>query len=279
MKIHYREFKPSLALQPYVDNYWFQVFDGAANEVSPIQTCLPLGMSQIIIHVNRHDCFAFFDNEWKRLPDAFFVGIYKDAVTWKTSGYSVCFGINLKPESLMKLFKIPASTVFNSYTDINNFVSKKVAVLSEKMFDIQCPVLLTKLAEEFLFTQLRNMKEERNFVDEATKMIRQSKGKISIEDLSRHLYVSERKLQRGFKDYLGTSPKTYTRIIRFRNAYEYVQQARQKETISWADVSYHHGYADQAHLIRDFKEFTGTIPTNVIHSKGGFYQLSEELIY
>lgn len=279
MKIHYREFKPSLALQPYVDNYWFQVFDGASNEVSPVQRCLPLGMAQIIIHVNRHECMAFFDNQWKRLPDAFFVGIYKDAVTWKTSGYSVCFGISLKPESLMKLFKIPASTVFNAYTDINNFVSKKVASLSEKMFDIECPVTLTKLAEEFLITQLRNMKEDRNFVDEATRMIRHSKGNISIEELSKNLYISERKLQRGFKDLLGTGPKTYTRIIRFRNAFEHVQLAREKEEISWADISYHYGYADQAHMIRDFKEFTGTKPTNVIQNNAGFYQLTNELVY
>lgn len=273
MTITYKEFRPSAALQPYVDNYWFQVFNGEGNEESPIQKCLPLGAAQIIFHTNRHDCYAFFDGDWRKLPDAFFVGIYKDAVRWKTSGYSVCFGITLKPESLMHLFKIPASTLFNNYIDIDSFLGHKMNSLSERMFGVEDPLLLLQMSENFLLQRVRSVNAERSYLDEATKMIRQSKGTISIENLSRNLYVSERQLQRMFKDTLGTSPKTYTRIIRFRTAYEYLQQA-EKENLSLIDITYNCGYADQAHFIRDFKEFTGTVPTNVFEKETEFYQLS-----
>ncbi|WP_315815056.1 helix-turn-helix domain-containing protein [Paraflavitalea speifideaquila] len=80
-------------------------------------------------------------------------------------------------------------------------------------------------------------------------------------------------MQRSFRDTLGASPKTYTRIIRFRNAYRQVIQTAHKK-ISWAHLSLDHGYADQAHFIRDFKAFAGVSPSLIIEREGPFYQLS-----
>lgn len=273
MIISYREYKPSDMLLPYIENYFVQIFDGDSNEESPLQKCLPLGMAQIIVHTYRQDCVAYFNEEWLRLPDAFFVGIYKDAVTWKTRGYSVCFGITLKPESLMHLFKVPASTLFNNYTDISSFLNKRVANLAEQMYGINDPVKLIGLSEEFLLNRLKSVTAERSYVDEASRLIRHAKGNISIDTLCKKLYVSERQLQRSFKEMLGTSPKTYTRIIRFRNVYQQIKQT-ERNKISWTDISYDFGYADQAHFIRDFKEFTGAVPTLVTQDDSQFYQMS-----
>lgn len=276
MTIAYQEYQPSPHLLPYVENYWFQVFDGDSNEDSPLQTCLPLGMTQIIVHTECQQCYAFFDNDWQKLPDAFFVGIYKDAVTWKTKGYSVCFGITLKPESLMHLFKVPVSTLFNNYTDIDNFLNKKVNTLSQRLFGITDPTELIRISESFLTERLKSVNAERTYIDEATKMIRRAKGNISIEQLCKNLYVSERQLQRSFKDMYGTTPKTYTRIIRFRNAYQHVKLT-QKDKLSWADISYDYGYSDQAHFIRDFKEFTGIAPSYMFDDSRQYRQLSVAL--
>lgn len=273
MIISYQEFRPSPALQPYVENYWLQVFDGMATEESPQQVCLPLGMAQIIVHTHAQDCFGYFDNTWQRLPDAFFVGVYKDAVTWKTMGHSVCFGMNLKPECLLHLFQVPASVLFNDYTDISNFLNRKINTLAERMYGISDAAELIRISEAYLTSRLKHIAAERSYVTEATQLIRQAKGNISVEDLCRNLYVSERQLQRSFKDALGTGPKTYTRIIRFRNAYQHVKQAKH-EKVSWASISYDFGYSDQAHFIRDFKEFSGTVPSLLIEDDCQFYQLS-----
>ncbi len=280
MEISYQEFKPSLALQPYIESYWCRAFNGLSDEVSPLQRCLPLGMSQIIIHTSKHLCHAHINDEWEQLPNAFLVGVYREAVSWTATGPGICFGINLKPESMMHLFKIPVSGLFNNYTDLQSFLGKKVSVLIDKMYGVECPLTLIRLAEEFLMQQLRNIRAERNYIDEATRLIRQSKGNITIEELSKNLYISERQLQRVFKDTLGTSPKTYTRIIRFRNAFQYVQQSN-KDVLSWTDVSYNFGYADQAHFIRDFKEFTGISPASIGENRKQIYQFSNEptLIY
>ncbi|RYD57161.1 MAG: AraC family transcriptional regulator [Sphingobacteriales bacterium] len=274
MHIFQNEFLPSAALRPFVDCYWFQSFTGELCEESPVQRCVPLGMTELIVHVKGNTCYVFVDNEWKALPDAYMVGVYKDAVMWKTQGTSYLFGIRLKPESLIRLFKVPAAGVFNNYTDLDTFFGKKTD-LADRMMGITEVGLLIKIAEDFLYKQLCHLNSERNYVYEATNLIRKSKGDIRLEELSGQLYVSERQLQRGFKDCLGASPKTYIRIIRFRNAYEYVQQSG--NDLSWANVSYNFGYADQAHFIKDFKQFTGAVPTAIFQKAEEFPQMSREL--
>lgn len=273
MIISYQEFKPSPALQPYVENYWFQVFDGKTGEESPLQKCLPLGMTQIIIHTQYEECRAFINGEWQLLPEAFFVGLYKDAVTWKTNGYTVCFGLNITPESLVQLFNVPAAALFNDYTDVSNFLHARINTFAQQMMGITDPYRLVNILETYLLNRLKDIQAGRTYITEATKLIRRAKGNITIDELCKNLYVSERQLQRSFKDALGTSPKMYTRIIRFRNAYQQVHLSKTNK-ISWASLSYDFGYADQAHFIRDFKEFTGAIPTIVADDSCQFYQLS-----
>ena len=34
--------------------------------------------------------------------------------------------------------------------------------------------------------------------------------------------------------------------------------------MSWADIAAESGYADQAHLVREFRDFTGTTPTRFV---------------
>lgn len=57
---------------------------------------------------------------------------------------------------------------------------------------------------------------------------------------------------------LGLTPKTVARILRFEHAH---QLAVDDDPLSWAQISAVAGYADQAHLVRDWREFTGRSPT------------------
>jgi methylphosphotriester-DNA--protein-cysteine methyltransferase len=60
---------------------------------------------------------------------------------------------------------------------------------------------------------------------------------------------------------VGVSPKLYARIARFEAALE---SKALSTSDSWTDVAHHLGYFDQMHLIHDFKEFSGDIPTNLL---------------
>jgi AraC-like DNA-binding protein len=272
MKIRHYEFNPSEALQPFVDCYWYQEFDSTLHIDSPIQRCVPLGMTELIFHITRKDWVVLENENWVPMPDAIVVGVYKDGVIWKANSQCKAFGIRLKPEAMQQLFNIPAAQIVNTFTDIDTFFGKDMSSLTDKIYGQTLIPKLIDVAEQFLLSHLKRAGRFLWHVTEGTRLIRESKGDISLEELSTGLCISERQLQRCFKDSIGMGPKTYLRIIRFRNAYEYLQQ--NEGNFSWADVSYHFGYADQAHFIRDFKQFTGAVPSTMVSNNEQFLQMT-----
>jgi transcriptional regulator GlxA family with amidase domain len=72
---------------------------------------------------------------------------------------------------------------------------------------------------------------------------------------------SHRHLIARFRQQIGLSPKTAARLVRFDGVWRRLDQRRRP---SWAQIAGEAGYADQAHLVRDFREFTGTTPTDFV---------------
>ncbi len=72
---------------------------------------------------------------------------------------------------------------------------------------------------------------------------------------------TQKHLIQQFKKYVGLTPKVFHRILRFNNT---LNQIRNKEKLEWAKVAYDTGYSDQAHFIKEFKEFSGFNPEEFI---------------
>ena len=73
--------------------------------------------------------------------------------------------------------------------------------------------------------------------------------------------LSERSLQRIFKDHVGISPKKFADIMRLENS---IDLFRQGKTLT--DVCYESGYYDQPHFIKDFKRCSGMTPGDFLKS-------------
>jgi AraC-like DNA-binding protein len=94
-------------------------------------------------------------------------------------------------------------------------------------------------------------------IAEAWRRLVVTMGQTRIDLLAADLGWSRRHLTRQFRRELGLAPKTMARILRFEHAH---LLATVDDPPSWADVSNASGYADQAHLLRDWREFTGHSP-------------------
>jgi AraC-like DNA-binding protein len=70
--------------------------------------------------------------------------------------------------------------------------------------------------------------------------------------------LSVRSLQRLFAGYVGVGPKWV--ILRYR-IHEALERAESERDIDWAGLAADLGYADQAHLVRDFTATVGVPPT------------------
>lgn len=79
----------------------------------------------------------------------------------------------------------------------------------------------------------------------------------NLQDIIRELPVSERTLQRRFRNRLGTTPKMLVRIIRINSIWDAITAG---EKIDYHDLVFLGNYFDQTHMIKDFKSITGETP-------------------
>jgi AraC-like DNA-binding protein len=74
------------------------------------------------------------------------------------------------------------------------------------------------------------------------------------------LGVSIRQMERRFNAGVGLPPKLFCRMQRFVQVFRAIGTQPNK----WADTAVACGYYDQAHLIRDFKSFSGETPAALL---------------
>src|SRR4029453_13500039 len=83
---------------------------------------------------------------------------------------------------------------------------------------------------------------------------------MAVCDIAKELGVSPRHLHRRFLADVGVSPKRLERLARFARAW---RQAVMGPPVTWADLALASGYADQSHLVREFRTFGARPPAHL----------------
>ena len=91
-----------------------------------------------------------------------------------------------------------------------------------------------------------------------------SGGQVSVETLAREAHVSNRTLERIFKENVGIPPKEFLRIVRFQEVFKRLRNADTSEE-SLLRIAYELGYYDHAHLTNEFKKYAGILPSELSH--------------
>ena len=94
-------------------------------------------------------------------------------------------------------------------------------------------------------------------VAEVARLAESDRTVRRLGDLCERSGLGQRTLQRMFLQYAGVSPTWVIRRYRLLEAAEAVREGR---PVSWAEIAAALGYADQAHLTRDFRAAIGQTP-------------------
>ena len=103
-------------------------------------------------------------------------------------------------------------------------------------------------------------------VAEVARLAETSRSVRRLSDLCDQAGIGARSLQRMFLEYAGAPPTWVIRRYRLLEAAEAVRDGQQ---VSWAGVAAELGYADQAHLIRDFRAAIGQTPAAYARAQAG----------
>ena len=149
----------------------------------------------------------------------------------------------------------PANELFNLSLSLDEIFEKnKVEEVEEKLAISTTDNQRIKVVEQFLLSQLKNIETDKLII-QAVKLIYQSKGTIRVNELNEKLFISQSPLEKRFRKVVGTTAKKFASIVRFNSVLD-----NMSETKSLLEICYENNFFDQAHFIKDFKQFTGDTP-------------------
>jgi len=198
-----------------------------------------------------------------RSPGSFtgMVGGLHDSPTVITTGAAQT-GLQLRLTWLgaRTLFGTPASALCGDVVGLADLIGPRADRLLARLAEIPTwrrrfallDAALSRLAAD------ARRPDPRPEVAQAWTRLAQTGGTLRIEDLAREVGWSRRHLALRFREETGLSPKSAARVIRFERACDLL---RSPDRPALADTAATCGYADQAHLARDFRELAGLTAT------------------
>jgi len=191
----------------------------------------------------------------------------------KLSAGTSLIGIRFRPGCAASSLGLPVNELLNQDVPLADIWPHHAKRLTDETFDQQSES--TRLRN--ITTALANRLAVAPYPDPAVQvaipwLVRHPARRV--RDLALSIGISDRQLQRRFVAAVGFGPKTFQRIMRFQrllNQSSVADSARQ--TI--ADLACGAGYADQAHMCREFRELADTTPQSLLTRVGSTLAMSD----
>jgi AraC-like DNA-binding protein len=254
-------FEPNPSLKDLVNH--IMVFQTVFNEYSPAPSILlPPLPEQCIFFYPQDEVEAEYlsANKQMKLYTCSLVGPQTSSVKLNLGHKHLVIKISFQPGGLYRLLGIPMQELlqveaFNG----QDFLGKMVRELSTSIQETANLISMVHQIEMALMKRMDQLKPKLPIDLVLQEMVNKG-GLLSIDKAASNAFLSNRQFERQFKQRIGLSPKIFSRLIRFSNAWIIKENNAQ---MKWTDIAHRSGYFDQMHLIRDFKEFAGINPKQI----------------
>ena len=188
---------------------------------------------------------------------SFAAGLFAGPIIMDSDGAAECIQINFTPPGGRLFFGLPMSELADSMVALDDLADAGIGQFARRLADLNSWQARLDLAERFVGTRLGQASQANPAIGWAFRQLMCKGGDVRIGRLAEKLDWSRRRLVASFREEIGLPPKSVSRIIRFNAA----QALAAKDTAAgWADIAAACGYADQAHLTREFTALAGCSP-------------------
>ena len=251
--------RPSAALAPFVDFYWILRWD-LRGKPAHSQTVLP--------HPNVNLAFE--------ASGAGIFGVDRKLFTQSISGSGQALGVRFVAGGFRPFWQAPISQLTDRVVSAARLFGPRAERTRQAIIcgsegsegsggsggsggaEDEADARMIGCAEGLLCSVLPGRDRIAEQAAALVSRITDDPGLRRVDELSAASGMTARSLQRLFADYVGVSPKWVMRRARLHEAAE---RADSGDPIDWAELAADLGYADQAHLTRDFTATLGISPT------------------
>lgn len=250
---NFQVIQPSLLLRPYIKQYWFLSMD---NIIHGSQRLLPFGSILLIFHRSSQSD----SSENGSSPVSCLIGQSLSYKRIEYSGFVDFIAVVFRPQGAKAVFGFPINEFGDDVIPIDALSDIDITNLNQRLLDIDDNHKSVELIEEFFLQRISRF-EGYNYRRIQSVIDAVNSGQNEISSLARTACLGYKQFKRIFTEYIGTNPKDFIRVSRFQQA-SHLLQIYPKVTLSeLADIC---GYYDKSHLIAEFKQFSGCVPSEYL---------------
>ncbi|WP_143305627.1 helix-turn-helix domain-containing protein [Chitinophaga vietnamensis] len=266
-KMQHEEFAPPEALQDAIRCFWYNREDFGAASVS--FEVVPDGYAEIIFYFGEMTRGAAL----QPLPSPFIMGLLNQPVVFHATGLLEIIGVRCYPWTVFDLLGLPATK--DGLQIFEHPVSRLQSVLNTYMREGKIAAALAQVKAYFLDARMHIAADTMLF--KAGAAMRKANGAMPVSQVAAAAHTTVRTLERKFKQSSGHTVKDVSGLIRFEQVRN---QLWHHPDTNIAGLAQELGYADQAHLSKEFKRYSGTTPAafarNAKKSKRDFVAFVQE---
>jgi len=251
--------RPAPPLDAYVESLWLC---RAPHGAPTLELVLPTGAPQLIVNLAEDQTRAY-----ERRADRFHCRVSPGSIlTGVTTTYQIIdtdeqehvAGVAFRPGGTVPFIAKPASALRDVDAPLESlWGARGTARLREQLLEAPTPHDVLEALERALLVAWRQ-RSLHPAVAFALSAFQARPSVARIRPVTDAISLSPKRFIDRFRAEVGVTPKRYCRLLRFQRT---VAQAHGSGRIDWAGLAASCGYVDQAHLIHEFRAFSGLTPT------------------
>jgi AraC-like DNA-binding protein len=254
-------FVPQPPLAAFVELFWH--CDGYA-QGHAWERVLPTGNVQLVVRL-RDDPLRTYEPHDSKQPQAcrgpLICGPHSNYFAIDTTPLALCMGVLFKPGGAYPFLGAPASEFHNLTVPLDTLWGPAAHELRDRLLEARTPNARFRILERSLLSQTQTPLKRHPAVAFALQEFQAVPHDRTIAEVARQTGLSSKWFIESFRAQVGLSPKMYCRLRRFQTA---LTRMGRRQELDWADLALECGYYDQAHFIRDFREFADVCPTKYL---------------
>ncbi|MFN6945031.1 MAG: DUF6597 domain-containing transcriptional factor [Cytophagaceae bacterium] len=270
--MNYQTFQPHPDLEALVKCYW--ILEIPAEFDAPKQRIIPDGCIEMAFILGNDIKRYTSETDFIIQPRAMVLGQTIEPFFIEPTGYVNTFAIRFYPYGFANFITAPIKNLANKETPLKLlFGNKESEELENKISQAKSTEERISIIETFLLATLNSKMTIDKIVKTTIDALLSTNGNSPINSVVKDDSSKRRQLERKFLKQIGISPKQLGKVIRLQAALKILLNNKDENL---TNIAYESAYYDQAHFIRDFKEFTGTTPSKFENANN---MLLSSLIY
>lgn len=172
--------------------------------------------------------------------------------------------IIFQPGGLFHLLGQAPTTYFtDAVTDAESVLGREISEIIQQLMNTDQYREMIRVVDTYLLAKFQKLKLRIEPIDRINGLLQSGNSTVNLGYLADQACLSYRQFERKFKERNGVSPKLFVRIARFNRAFIMKDENPAKD---WLDIAISCGYSDYQHMVKDFRQFAGVTPVEMIET-------------